>query len=33
MEVVLVGDDSDLMFWAEAEIILNEFFASLPVEA
>lgn len=33
MEVVLVGDDSDLMFWAEAETILNEFFASLPVEA
>lgn len=33
MEVVLVGDDSDLMFWAEAEVILNEFFASLPVEA
>lgn len=33
MEVVLVGDGSDLMFWAEAEVILNEFFASLPIEA
>lgn len=33
MEVILIGEDSDLMYWAEAEIILNEFFANLPVEA